>query len=189
MDFSILGFLLFVVPHILSSIFPAVRDRAKAWIGEPKFKSSFAVLSALGFLSMVYGYWQSRSGGAGAELLYVPMDGARSITMALVPIGFIVLAANAFRGYIRLWLQNPMSIGIALWATGHLLAVGKASAVWFYAAMLLVALLDIASSMLRGKRPAYQPRWQDDAKAVVLGIILVAILAGLFHPFVLGVKL
>lgn len=189
MNFSILGFLLFVLPHAISGLVPAIRDRAKAWIGEPKFNAIFAAISVLGIISMVFAYWQSHSGGAGAELFFVPPDGAKSITRAIVPIGFILIAASSGRGYIRLWLQNPMSIGVALWATGHLIASGKASVVWFFAALLLVALIDVVSCMIRGKRPVYEPRWQDDVKAVLSGSILVAILVGLFHPFVLGVKL
>ena len=189
MNFSILGFLLFVLPHAISSLVPAVRDRAKAWVGEPKFKGIFAAISALGVISMVYAYWQSRNGGAGAELLYLPMEGTKSIAKALVPLGFILLAASSGRGYLRLWLQNPMSIGVALWATGHLLVTGKAAVVWFYAAMLLVSLIDIVSCMIREKRPVYEPRWPDDVKAVVSGAVLVAFVVGLFHPFVLGIKL
>jgi uncharacterized membrane protein len=189
MSFSVAGFLLFVLPHVLSSIFPAVRDRAKAWVGEPKFKGSYAAISLLGFILMVIGYWQSRSGGAGSEMLYVPIASAKSITMVLVPIGFILLAASSGKSHLRYWLQNPMSVGIAFWSVGHLLSNGKISVIWFFAAMLLVALMDIVSSMLRGKRPVYEPRWGEDLKAVVIGIALVAILAGLFHPFILGVKL
>jgi uncharacterized membrane protein len=189
MTLSIFGFFLFILPHAFSSLFPAVRDRAMAWSGESRFKGIFAAISMLGVVLMVWAYWASRRGGAGAELLYMPMPGARSITLILAPIGFILLAASSGKGYLRLWLQNPMSLGIALWSIGHLLIVGKAAVVWFYAAMLLVAVMDIASSMARGIRPLYEPRWQEDAKAVVIGLILVAALVGLFHPYVLGVKI
>ncbi len=184
-----LGFLLFVLPHALSSLFPAMRDRAKAWAGEARFKSVYAAVSLLGFILMAVAYWLSRTGGAGADYLYQPPVGGRSITMALVPIGMILLAASGAKGYLKFWLQNPMSLGISFWAIGHLLATGKAAVVWFYAAMLLVALMDIVSSMLRGKRPIYEPRWQEDMKSVLIGIVIVGLLAGLFHPYVLGVKL
>ena len=189
MTLSIFGFLLFVLPHAFSSLFPAVRDRAMAWSGESRFKSIFAAISMLGVVLMVWAYWSSRNGGAGAEMLYLPMPGAKALTLFLAPVGFILLAASSGKGYLRLWLQNPMSLGIALWSIGHLLVTGKAAVVWFYAAMLLVALMDIASCMVRGKRPFYEPRWQEDAKAVVIGLILVAALVGLFHPYVLSVKI
>ncbi len=189
MGFSLIGFLLFVLPHALSSLAPAVRDRAKAWVGEAKFKTSFAAVTTLGVISMVSAYWQSRTGGAGAEALYEPASGARAITMALVPIGVILIAASFGKGYLRHWLQNPMSLGISLWAIGHLLAVGKAAVVWFYAAMLLVAVMDIGSSILRGKRPIFDPLWQEDMKTVLVGLAVVALLVGLFHPYVLDIAI
>ncbi len=189
MNFSSLGFLLFVLPHALSSLAPAVRDRAKAWVGEAKFKTSFAAVTSLGIIFMVWAYWQSRTGGAGAQAIYEPVSGARQITMALVPIGIILIAASFGRGYIKHRLQNPMSLGISLWAIGHLLAVGKVAVVWFYAAMLLVAVMDIVSSTLRQQRPIYDPLWQDDMKAVLIGLASIGVLAELFHPYVLGVKL
>ena len=189
MGLSLIGFILFVLPHALSSLAPAVRDRAKAWVGEPKFKAAFAAVTTLGVISMVWVYWQSRAGGAGAEALYEPVSGGKAITMVLVPIGVILIAASFGKGYLRHWLQNPMSLGISLWSIGHLLAVGTAAVVWFYAAMLLVAVLDIASSTLRKKRPIYDPRWQEDMKALLIGLAGVGLLAGLFHPYVLGVRL
>lgn len=189
MNLSVTGFLLFVLPHAFSSLFPAIRDRAMAWAGATRFKAGHAALALLGVIFMVWAYWQSRSGGAGVETLYDSVAGAKFATLLLAPIGFVFIIASVGRSHLKLWLQNPMSIGVALWATGHLITSGKASVVWFFAALLLVAIMDIASSLARGKRPTYDPRWQDDIKAVVVGIVLVAIVAGLFHPYVLGVRL
>lgn len=189
MNFSVVGFLLFVLPHALSSLAPAIRDRTKAWVGESKFKAVHAMISLLGVVAMVWGYWQSRSGGAGAEALYEPLSGAKSFTMVLVPTGLVLIAASFGKGHLKLWLQNPMSLGVSLWSIGHLLATGKASVVWFFAAMLLVAVMDIAASLLRKKHPIYEPHWQEDMKAMLIGLAGVALLAGLFHPYVLGVRL
>jgi hypothetical protein len=36
--------------------------------------------------------------------------------MLLVLAGFISLTASFHRGYLKLWLRQPMSIGFALWA-------------------------------------------------------------------------
>jgi uncharacterized membrane protein len=100
----------------------------------------------------------------------------------------ILISAGNNKGHIRLWLQNPFSIGIALWSLGHLLSVGKYAADWFWLATLAVALVDIAASMARGKKPEYAPQWRSDISAVASGLVLTALLVLLFHPYVLGVN-
>ncbi len=188
MTSTYLGFLLFVLPHAWSSLAPAMRDRAVAWAGQGRFKSIYSLLVGIGFILMVVGYWTSRSGGSGADLLYQPFIDAKPLTLLLVPLGFVFLAASGGQSHLKLWLQNPMSVGIACWSIGHLLVVGKSAVVWFYLAMLLVAVFDIASSMFRKIRPAYVPRWRDDMKAVLIGLVVAALLVSLFHPYVLGVR-
>ena len=83
-------------------------------------------------------------------------------------------------------LHNPMSIGIALWATGHLLANGKRTAVYLFGMFLVVALADIIMSELRGKRPTHEPRLRSDIVAVIAGMVLYVIFLFGFHPYVLN---
>jgi uncharacterized membrane protein len=179
------GALLFVVPHLLSSALPAMRDRLKARFGEKAFKGVYALVSGIGLVLIGYAYWQTRGSG---EMLYGPSGAMRHATMGLATLGMILLAAGHGKSHIRLWLQNPFSIGVALWSFGHLLSVGKTAVVWFYGSLLLVALADIVFSMARGKRPDYQPVWRSDLIAVIAGLVLTALLVALFHPYVLGVN-
>ncbi|MDE2383349.1 MAG: hypothetical protein KGO53_01920 [Alphaproteobacteria bacterium] len=180
----VLGMLLFVLPHWFSSLAPAVRDRFKARYGERAFKGVYALVSWLGLAIIIYVYWQTRGNG---EVLYVPAEGMRHATMGLATLGMIVLASSHGKSHIRLWLQNPMSVGVALWSVGHLLSVGKPAVVAFYAALLLVAVVDIAASMARGKRPDFEPTWRSDIIGVIAGLVVTALLVLLFHPYVLGV--
>jgi uncharacterized membrane protein len=179
------GALLFVVPHLLSSALPAMRDRLKARFGERAFKTAYALISGLGIIVIGVTYWQTRGSG---EMLYAPSGTMRHATMGLATLGVILIASGHGKSHIRLWLQNPFSIGIALWSLGHLLSVGKTAVVWFYGSLLLVALADIVFSMARGKRPDYQPVWRSDIIAVIAGLVLTAVLVTLFHPYVLGVN-
>ena len=186
MNSLILGTILFAGPHFLSSFAPAQRDRLKARFGEGTFKGAYSAVTGIGLILMVYAYWITRGSG---DLLYVPQGTMRHATMGLVTLGMILLAAGHGKSHIRLWLQNPFSIGIALWAIGHLLSVGKFAADWFWLTMLAVALADIAVSMARGKKPEFQPTWRSDIIAVVAGLVLTGLLVSLFHPYVLGVRL
>ena len=180
-----LGSFLFAVPHLLISIFPAVRDRFEARVGAPRFKGLFAATVGLGFILQVMGYILTRGSG---EMLYAPSGMARHLSLTLATLGFILMATNQGKSHLRLWLQNPFSIGVALWAIAHLLMVGKTAVVWFYGTLLIVAVVDILSCMLRGKRPDYQPVWRADAIAVGAGLVLSLLLVTLFHPYVLGVN-
>ncbi|MGH6820109.1 MAG: NnrU family protein, partial [Methylocella sp.] len=118
--------------------------------------------------------------------LYTPPDWARHATKLLVLAGFVFLAASHGRSHLRLWARNPMSIGIGLWAAGHLLSNGKRTDVYLFGTFLAVALLDIAVSNWRGKAPAYEPRWRSDVIAAIGGMIVYVIFLFGFHPYVLN---
>ena len=180
------GILAFALPHLFSSLFPAVRNRLMARFGEGAYKGIFTLMSLIGVIAMVYAYWTTRASG---EMLYAPAGSMRHATMGMATLGMILIAAGQGKSHIRLWLQNPFSIGIALWSVGHLLSVGKFAADWFWITLLAVALVDIATSMARGKKPDYQPAWRSDIIAIVAGLVVTALLVLLFHPYVLGVNL
>ena len=185
MAILILGIFVFGLPHLLSIFFPAVRDRLMARFGEGGYKGIFSLVSGLGFVAMVVGYWMTRNDGA---MFYIPAEGARHATIGLATLGMILIAAGQGKSHLRLWLQNPFSIGIALWSIGHLIGVGKQPVVLFYLTLLVIALADVLFSMLRGKRPDYAPTWRSDIIAVVSGLVVAGLLAALFHPYVLGVN-
>jgi uncharacterized membrane protein len=109
--------------------------------------------------------------------------------MLLVLLGFITLGASHGKGYLKLWLQQPMSIGFALWSGGHLLANGKRADVYLFGTFFVLALLDILLSTLRGKVPSHQPQVRSDIIAVVAGVVLYAIFLFGFHPYVLNLPI
>ena len=180
-----LGIVLFALPHFFSSLMVGPRDRLMARFGESTFKGVYSAVTGIGFFLMVVAYFIGRDSG---EMLYAPAANMKHATMGLATLGLILISASAGKSHIRLWLQNPFSLGIALWAIGHLLSIGKFAADWFWITLLVVALLDIAVSMARGKKPEYQPEWRSDIVAIVAGLVITALLVLLFHPYVLGVN-
>ena len=116
-------------------------------------------------------------------------DWTRHLTMLLVLAGFIAIAASHGLGHLKRWLRNPMSIGIGLWAFGHLLSNGNKTDVIFFGTFLVIALVDIALSTWRGKRPFHEPRLRSDAIAIVVGIALYLVFLLGFHPYVLNLPL
>lgn len=178
------GILLFGGSHLFSVLFPAVRNRLQARLGEQAYKGGYSVVSLVGLALLAWGYVQTRYDGA---VLYEPLPAGRHIAMLLVLIGFILISSFHGKGYIRKFVQNPFSLGVAFWATGHLLANGKTAVVLIYATLLVISVLDIAANMMRGEKPVYEPRVRSDIIATVAGVVLYFLGAVLFHPYVLGV--
>ena len=179
------GIVLFGGCHLFSILFPAVRNRLKAWWGENVYKIIYSLASAAGIALMFWGYSLTRGNG---EIIYVPMAGAKHITMLSVLLGFICISAFHSKGYIKKWLQNPFSIGISLWSIGHLLANGKTPVVLIYLTFLIVSVLDIAANMKRGNRADFEPKVKSDVIAVVVGLVIYVLLLFVFHPYVIGVR-
>ena len=178
------GIVLFALPHFFSSLMSGPRDRLMARFGESTYKGVYSAVTGIGFFLMVVAYFIGRDSG---EMLYAPAANMKHATMGLATLGLILISAQG-KTHIRLWLQNPFSIGIALWAIGHLLSIGQFAADWFWITLLAVSLVDIAVSMARGKKPEFQPEWRADIIAVVVGLVITALLVLLFHPYVLGVN-
>jgi uncharacterized membrane protein len=186
MTILLVGIFLFGGIHIFSMLLPTHRDAIEMRVGERPWKAIYAIISLAGVGLMIWGFVLARSQSPGADWLYTPAVWARHVTMLLVLFGFIFLAASHGKSYLRLWVRNPMSIGIALWATGHLLANGKRVDLYFFGTFLLVVLLDIGLSTVRGKAPLYEPRVRSDIIAVIVGMVLYVIFLFGFHPYVLN---
>lgn len=182
-----IGALLFAGTHLFSILFPALRDGFRVRLGEKPWKGIYALLSLAGVVLMTIGYSQSRAGPATADVLYEGWYEMRHLTMLLVLLAFILIGASHGKGYLKSWLHNPMSIGIVLWAGGHLLVNGQRADVWLFAPFLVVGLADIVMSELRGKRPQHAPRIRSDVIAVIAGTVLYLVFAFGFHPYVLNV--
>jgi uncharacterized membrane protein len=181
-----IGILLFGGGHLFSMLAAPVRNRLKAWWGEKAYMGLYALISAIGLALMFWGYALTRGNG---EMFYVPAAGAKHITMLLVLVGFICIVSSHGQGYIKLLLQNPMSVGFGLWSIGHLLSNGKTAVVYIFGTLLIIALLDIIKNMATGNRPNFEPRIKSDVISVVVGLIVYGLLLLVFHPYVLGVRI
>lgn len=186
MTFLLSGIAIFSGVHLFSMLLPAQRDALKARLGEWRWKGIYFAVALVGLGLIIRGYFLSRSGPGAADLLYIPPDSLRPVTMLMVLAGFISMGAAHGKGYIKLWIKQPMSIGIGLWAAGHLLANGKRAAVYMFGAFLALALIDIVLSTARGKLPSHELRIRSDVIAAIAGMALYVIFLFGFHPYVLN---
>ena len=181
-----LGMVLFALPHVFSLLFPAVRNRLSARLGENAYKGGYSIASLLGIVLIALGYWQERNGAMAGVSYYEPVAAVRHLSLTLVLIGFILIASRDGKGYIRKWVRHPFSIGFGLWALGHLLSNGEIYVVPIFAMFLTLSILDIALGFARNGPHHFQPQIKRDCIAVVAGLIATAIFAFGFHPYVLN---
>jgi uncharacterized membrane protein len=182
---SVVGAALFVLPHLWSSALPGNRDEVKRRLGEGRFKVLYALVTMAGLLLLVAGYVYGRWYGGDYDNLYDVWLPGRHLLMLLSLLMFILLGASGGKGYLKAWLRHPMSIGIALWAIGHLLVNGERPVVWLFGSLLVVAIADLVFSFGRGKGPSHVPQIKSDIRAVVVGVLIFALFLFGFHPYVL----
>lgn len=185
MTLLIIGIVIFIGAHLLAMLFTGPRDRLLARLGENTYKGLFSLVSAIGLGLMIYGFYTTRGALEPDDYLYAPAPWTRHAAMGLVLLAFIFIGASHGKGYLKLWLKHPMSIGIGLWAIAHLFANGERPDVIFFASFLALAVLDIILSSLRGKLPHHEPQVKSDIRAVIIGVVLYLIFLFGFHPYIL----
>lgn len=180
-----IGAVIFVGAHLLAMFLPGARDRLRARMGENPYKGVFSLISAAGLILMIYGFYTTRGTLGPDDYIYTPAAWTRHAAMGLVLLAFISLGASHGKGHLKLWLKHPMSIGIGLWAFAHLLANGERPAIIFFGAFLVLAVLDILLSTMRGKLPHHEAQLKSDVRAVIIGVILYLVFLFGFHPYIL----
>ena len=180
----IIGMAIFFGIHVLTST-PA-RAALAGTIGEVPYKAVFSLVSLIGFGLMIWGFGMSRYGPDSARIVFNPPDWGLWVTGAFTLAGMIVLGSQGGKSHIRKIVKQPMSVGIALWAVGHLFSNGNLNEVALLGGFLAYAIYDFVISNAKGKAPEYQPQLKGDAIAIVIGVAIFAVIL-FFHFNLFGV--
>ena len=150
MTILVLGLVIFLGLHSTRIVSESGRERAIARIGEGPWKGVYSLISAIGFVLIVWGFARARYD---APQLWTPPAGARHITMLLMLIALILLAGFLFkRSHIAVITHHPMLWSVLLWSVGHLFANGSAADLLLFGAFLIWSAADLASSYSRDRR-------------------------------------
>ena len=185
MNTLILGMVVFYAAHALPLI--GIDAPVKAKIGAGPFKGLFALVSLVGLGLMIWGFLMARSGPDAARIVFNPAPWSPYVTMVFVFFAFLCWGIYAHKGRLKLWLRHPFSIGVALWAAGHLFSNGNLSEVLFFGGFLALGLADVLVGFARGSKPAFTPKPLHDLIAPVSGIVMYAAFFWL-HPYIIGVS-
>jgi uncharacterized membrane protein len=182
MSLLVAGMVVFFGIHLLPML--GLRPALERVIGEGPYKGMFALLALVGLIMIIWGFRTARA--EPEPMVFDPPNWGRHVAMLLVLLAVISLMASFHRGRLKLWLGQPMSIGIALWAAGHLFANGSLPEVLLFGSFLVFSLLDILRSTAIGKVPSYVPKPFHDVIAVLGGLLVYGVLLYL-HPYIIGV--
>jgi uncharacterized membrane protein len=122
MAILLLGLIIFLGLHSTRIFAESGREKAIARLGEGPWKGIYSLLSAIGFVLIVWGFADARFT---APTLYAPPPGARHATILLMLVAMVLLAAYFFkRSHITAALHHPMVWSVAVFGAAHLVANG-----------------------------------------------------------------
>jgi uncharacterized membrane protein len=188
MAILVLGLIIFLGLHSTRIFAESGREKAIARLGEGPWKGIYSLLSAVGFVLIVWGFAEARHT---ASQLWTPLPGAQHATIFLMLIAMVLLAAYLFkRSHITAWVHHPMVWSVAVFGVAHLIANGSAADLVLFGAFLVWAAADLVSSYSRDRRNRLvypEPKWSATAGAIVVGLAFWIVLAFWLHYWLFGV--
>ena len=189
MAILVLGLVIFLGLHSTRIVSESGRERAIARIGEGPWKGVYSLISAIGFVLIVWGFARARYD---APQLWTLPAGARHITMLLMLVALILFASFLFkRSHIAVLTHHPMLWSVLLWSAGHLFANGSAADLVLFGAFFVWSAADLVSAHARDRRNGVvypEPQVAATAGAVVVGLVVFALLIGGLHLWLFGVS-
>lgn len=184
----VIGIALFLGAHLVAAA-RDLRARLIAALGENGYKAAFSVVSVVGLALMAYGFARYRA--EGWIEIWSPPLWTRHLAALLVYPSIVCIVAAYSQGHIKRVLRHPMLVGVKLWAFAHLISNGDLGSIILFGSILGWAVFDRISLKHRAAAPGAPALpirgWHADAVALVVGTLLYAALAFLFHPYVIGV--
>ncbi|WP_118179985.1 NnrU family protein [Paraburkholderia phosphatilytica] len=189
MALLIIGLVMFLGVHSVRIVAEPWRRAQIERLGERRWKNRYSVVSLIGLVVLIYGYGLARREPV---VLWAPPVWGPHLAALFTAVAFILFpAAHVPNNHFKSVLHHPMTVGVALWAFVHLLAVGTLNAVVLFGAFLVWSLATFAAAVRRDRVAGtlYPPgEWSRDAMAVVSGLIAWALFAFLLHGWLIGVR-
>lgn len=185
----IAGLLIFLGSHSIGVAAPDWRARQAARMGEGSWKLAYSAVSIIGLFLVIWGYGVAR---ANPVVLWNAPAFTRHVTALLTVIGFVLVAAAYVpRTRIKAALGHPMTVGIALWALGHLLVNGRLAALILFGSFLVWATLVYVVRRARDReagRTYPAGGIARDAIAIAIGIVASGVFAFYLHGPLTGIR-
>jgi uncharacterized membrane protein len=187
MSILIIGIAAFLGIHSISIVAPGLRARAVASMGPDRWRGVYSLISAVGFVLILYGYHLARRAPV---VLYTPPGWMRAVTFLLMLPVFPLLFAAYLPGRVKTAMKHPMLAAVKFWALAHLLSNGLLADVLLFGAFLVWAIGDRISLVRRPPQaiPMAPPGRFNDLIAVTGGLVVYAGFILWAHGWLFGVS-
>ena len=149
MTLLILGLVIFLGAHSTRIFAEGWRGAQLTRLGEKGWKGLYSVVSLVGFVLLVWGYGVARQEPVP---LWTPSIGMRHLASLLTLVSFIFLAAAYVpRNAIKARLGHPMTLGVKIWALGHLLSNHTLADLLLFGGFLVWAVLCFRAARARDR--------------------------------------
>lgn len=189
MGLLILGLVVFLAIHQIPTQ-PALKEQLSERLGALGYRALFSLISLLGLALIVYGYGVARA--ADPLIVFDPPQGLRHLTMLLVAIAFVLLAASLFPGRIAEKVKHPMVTAVKVWAFAHLLVNGDLPSLVLFGTLLAWAVYDRISLKRRvaaGTASISTGPLRNDVIALVVGLGAYGLFVWQLHTMLIGVPI
>jgi len=185
MSLMIVGLVLFIGVHLVPAMAPLKRILVLK-LGAAKYKGLFALVSIAGLVFIVLGW---REATLNISSYWQPVSWASIGAAILMYFGLFFFFSNMQKTNLQRITAHPMTWGVVLWASAHLLANGDEKSVNLFGTFLAYSLFAIWSANQRGAKASKEKvDWLVDLKrAAIVGVVF----SGLFylHEYISGVAL
>lgn len=189
MALLIVGLVIFLGAHSVRIVADDWRSAQIAKVGPKVWKSSYALLSLIGFVLIAYGYGLARQSSI---VMYLTPAWTRPLAGFLTLVAFVLIAAAyVSQTRIKAIVGHPMVAGVTVWAIAHLLANGALADVILFGSLLIWAIFSYAAARRRDRAAHvnYVPGpVTRDVKAVVFGAAAWALFTFWLHEWLIGVR-
>lgn len=177
----ILGLLVFLATHVFVTMREA-RAAAVARFGQSTYRALFSIVSLISLVLIVWGYSNTPW-----IIVWAPPAFFRHITIGLMLLASIALAAYFVPSHIKAWLKHPLLVSAKTWALAHLLANGDLASILMFGVFLAWGVYARVAAKRRGDAGFTAPPagWTNDIIVLVVGVVVFLVLGYAFHPLVL----
>ena len=180
MNLLILGIIIFFSIHLvpISPLKKILINR----LGENKYKGLYSLIALVGLLIIIYGF-----GHADFHPVWDPLPYSREITLALMPISMVLLAAANVQTNIKRFIKHPMLIAVLIWSFVHLIANGDLRSIMLFGSFGVYALIDIIfSKKVLTTNNTTNYTLAKDIIVIIIGLLIYAVIV-YFHQYIAGV--
>ena len=128
-----LGVVLWWAAHLFKRLAPQTRAR----MGD-KGKGPVTLILLVAIGAMIFGYKTAEP-----TYLYSLPPWSLHLNNTLMLIAVILMGAGQSRGRVRSWFSHPMLLGVATWATAHLLVNGDVPSLVLFGGLGIWALVEM----------------------------------------------